>query len=206
MAREYFQIGVTSPFIPGKPVVVTQKMPKNESVAEMKQSVSYVVESVISGLRVPWSFVFTSSDRMLITERHGAVRVVVQEKLLPTPIRIFSEVTSTSEDGLMSIAIDPNYADNQYVYFCMTYKKDTIMLDKVVRVTDHGDSLTEDFIVLDNIPAAPFHSGCRIKFGPDNKLYISTGDAQNKQLPQDTSSLGGKILRINFCINIKVGN
>lgn len=195
--KEYFQIGVQSPLTPGIPVILKQETPKKEEGDSLKQSVPYIVEPVVSGLSVPWSIVFTSSDRMLVTERHGTVRVVLKDKLLPTPIRTFTEVTSASEDGLMSATLDPDYVNNKYIYFCLTYEKNKIMQDKVVRVTDRENSLTDDMIVLDNIPAAPFHAGCRIKFSPDNKLYISTGDAQNKRLPQDLSSLGGKILRIN---------
>jgi glucose/arabinose dehydrogenase len=52
-------------------------------------------------------------------------------------------------------------------------------------------------IILDGIPAAKFHAGCRLAFGPDGKLYISTGDSTDKQLAQDLDSLAGKILRIN---------
>jgi glucose/arabinose dehydrogenase len=51
--------------------------------------------------------------------------------------------------------------------------------------------------VLDKIPAAKFRAGCRIAFGPDGKLYITTGDSLDRQLAQDLDSLAGKILRIN---------
>jgi glucose/arabinose dehydrogenase len=42
-----------------------------------------------------------------------------------------------------------------------------------------------------------YHAGCRLGFGPDGKLYITTGDARQPSLAQDLNSLAGKILRIN---------
>jgi len=59
------------------------------------------------------------------------------------------------------------------------------------------NSLKEEVYILDKIPGARFHNGGRLKFGPDEKLYITTGDAQESDLSQDINSLAGKILRIN---------
>ena len=51
--------------------------------------------------------------------------------------------------------------------------------------------------MLDKIPGGPFHDGRRIQFGPDGKLYVTTGKTGNPVLSQNLNSLGGKILRIN---------
>jgi len=66
-----------------------------------------------------------------------------------------------------------------------------------VRFIDTGEALREPFTVIDQIPGAKFHSGCRIAFGPDGKLYITTGDSTNKELAQNLNSLAGKVLRID---------
>ncbi|MCH1607892.1 MAG: PQQ-dependent sugar dehydrogenase, partial [Nitrosopumilus sp.] len=63
------------------------------------------------------------------------------------------------------------------------------------RVDDN--TLIEKQLIIDNIPGAPWHDGGRIKFGPDEKLYITTGDAINPGWSQEIPSLAGKILRIN---------
>jgi aldose sugar dehydrogenase len=57
--------------------------------------------------------------------------------------------------------------------------------------------LSADKTLIDNIPAAQFHAGCRVKFGPDKLLYVTTGDATDKNLAQDLNSLAGKILRVD---------
>ncbi|MAG78622.1 quinoprotein glucose dehydrogenase, partial [archaeon] len=57
--------------------------------------------------------------------------------------------------------------------------------------------LVNETILLDDIPSARFHDGGRIKFGPDGKLYITTGDATDLSSAQNLNSLAGKILRMN---------
>jgi glucose/arabinose dehydrogenase len=66
-----------------------------------------------------------------------------------------------------------------------------------VRYTKTGRELVNPEVIIDNIPGAGIHNGGRIKFGPDGMLYITTGDASNSGLAQDTGSLAGKILRLN---------
>lgn len=97
----------------------------------------------------------------------------------------------------MSLTLDPEYEDNKYIYTSYAYRGPEGMAVKVVRLTDSGSSLAEPVTILGNIPAAKYHAGSRLAFGPDGKLYISTGDATDKLLAQDKGSLAGKILRIN---------
>lgn len=166
----------------------------------------FSTEVVAENLFVPWSIVFTSPERMLVTERNGTIRVIEHNILLPTPLHTFTEVSTTSEEGLMGMALDPQYDTNKYVYVCLAYDTGNGLADKVVRLTDQGTSLTDPIIILDAIPAAKYHAGCRIQFGPDEKLYITTGDATNKDQAQDLSTLGGKILRINYDGTIPADN
>jgi glucose/arabinose dehydrogenase len=162
------------------------------------QTPSLQVESFVSDLNVPWSIVFTSPERILVTERPGRVRVVENGRLLEEPLRVFTEVSNRSEEGLMGMTLDLNYAANSYIYLCLAYRATNgRVFDKVIRVIDSGDGLIDDLVIIDGIPAAANHAGCRLRFGPDEKLYISTGDASERNLSQDLTSLAGKILRIN---------
>lgn len=162
-----------------------------------QKDVPYDIVEVVRGLDVPWAIAFTSSERMLVTERSGAIRAIIDGKLQAEPLIQFPEVSSVDEEGLMSLALDPDYSSNKYVYTSYAYRGKNGMAVKVVRLTDSGAFLTDPKVILDNIPAAKYHAGSRLAFGPDDKLYISTGDATNKVLPQNLSSLGGKILRLN---------
>lgn len=165
---------------------------------EVSSEQEFKLEVVASNLFVPWSIVFTSSDRMLFSERNGRLNSLVNGKV--SLVKEFSEVRGSGEEGLMSIALDPDYSGNQLIYICLAYPSSAApggFLDKVVRFKDNNNSLSEEKILLDKIPAASNHAGCRIKFGPDKKLYITTGDATDRKIAQDKNSLGGKILRIN---------
>ena len=64
-------------------------------------------------------------------------------------------------------------------------------------LTEKENKIIESKVIIDSIPGAQFNDGGSIKFGPDGKLYISTGDATIPELAQNVKSLAGKILRLN---------
>lgn len=168
------------------------ELPKGQA----PKNVPFGIERVAGGLFVPWSIVFISDDRILFTERTGAVREIENGKLKSDPIFVFKDVSTKSEEGLMGMVLDPNFEKNNYIYACVAYPKKEDLFDKVVRLREDDKSFVADKTLIDEIPAAQFHAGCRLRFGPDGYLYITTGDATDKRIAQDTNSLGGKILRI----------
>ena len=152
------------------------------------------VEIVAENLKIPWSIAWAPDGTIFFTERDGHLRTV-QDGIVSESI--FSVDVGGVEGGLLGIALDPNFEDNHYIYLYYTYNDFLSTKNKVVRYVESNLSLSEDKILIDEIPGGPFHDGGRIKFGPDGKLYITTGDAGNVDLAQDKSSIAGKILRIN---------
>ncbi|MFZ2719346.1 MAG: PQQ-dependent sugar dehydrogenase, partial [Minisyncoccia bacterium] len=169
---------------------------QDATIPRMDTEVEFIVEEVARGLEVPWGIVFTSPSRILVSERPGRIRVIENGTLLEKPLHTFSEVSTGGEEGLMSLTLHPSYASNKYVYASYAYKKGADMFVKVVRFKD-GDSISIITTILDGIPAAQFHAGSELAFGPDGKLYITTGDATERELAQDKDSLAGKILRLS---------
>lgn len=168
-----------------------------QSRASDEANVKYEVVDVANNLFVPWSIDFTSETRTLVTERSGAIRVIEKDVLLDTPLYEVNNLSKNDEEGLMGLAIDPDYINNKFIYISYAYTSGNNILVKVDRLIDNGSTAQFDKTIISEIPAARFHAGCRIEFGPDNKLYITTGDALEKERAQDIDFLGGKILRIN---------
>jgi glucose/arabinose dehydrogenase len=168
----------------------------NQSYSTEKDGVKFRVETVASGLQVPWAFAWLPNGDMLFTERPGRVRIIQKGTLAKDAVFTVPDVEPTGESGLMDITLHPDFAQNGYVYLAYSYNKDGKQV-KVVRYTYKDGKFAEDKTIVDHVPGAQFHSGMRCRFGPDGKLYVTTGDSTNWNLAQQLGSLAGKVLRLN---------
>ena len=171
--------------------------PAQTRTVATKSGAKLEVTTFVSDLEVPWSIVFTSPARMLVTERPGRVRVVENGKLASSPILVLPDVEAKSESGLMGMALAPDYPKSRHVYLCYAYDVADGTRDRVLRYRDDGTAFAERTVILEDIPSARNHAGCRVRFGPDGKLYVTTGDATDRKIAQEMKSLGGKTLRLN---------
>jgi len=157
---------------------------------------SFKVETVIGNLEVPWSIVWAPDGRMVFTERPGRVRVFENGKLRPQPLYTVPDVEPKGESGLMSLVLHPQFSSNHLLFLSYAYSSGGQQV-RVVCFRETPNGLVDRKVIIENIPAAQFHAGCRLRFGPDAKLYITTGDATDRQQAQKLNSLAGKILRLN---------
>jgi glucose/arabinose dehydrogenase len=156
----------------------------------------FVTKTLTTGLDTPWSLAFLPDNSLLVTERPGRVQRVNKDGSTTT-IGTIDDVVESGEGGLLGLAVHPDFETNKYIYLYYTYQATgENTLNRVVRYTLENNTLSERTIITDRIPGALFHNGGRIKFGPDNYLYIATGDAQEPSLSQSRTSLAGKILRV----------
>jgi len=162
----------------------------------VQEPTEYNIEVWVEDLRVPWGMVFLSDDRALVTERPGRVRLIENGTLRVEPYKIIEEVEHTGEGGLMGLAKHPTYPDQAYLYVMYTYRSGGRLYNRVARYRDTGSTMEFDRVIVDEIPGHRVHNGGRIAFGPDNLLYITTGDIWQAEIAQDENNLGGKILRV----------
>ncbi len=166
------------------------------------------VDVVAPGLVVPWAMDFAPDGRIFLTERPGRIRVIRDGQLLPEPW-LTLDVAAVGEGGLLGLALDPQFAQNRFVYVAHTYQgADGGLHNRLVRLRE--DPTTGkgavDRVLLDGAPGATLHNGGRVRFGPDGKLYWTLGDTENPQSAQDTAALSGKILRLNADGSIPADN
>lgn len=181
---------------PGRGSGEVETIAQKNAGQQQERSVSFRVETVVANLEVPWSTVWAPDGRMFFTERPGRVQVFQNGKLRSQPIFTVPDVAPSGEGGLMSIALHPQFASNHLLYLSFVYKGEGQNV-RVVRYRETESGLTDRTVIIEGIPAAQYHAGCRLRFGPDSKLYITTGDATQRELAQRLDSLAGKILRVN---------
>lgn len=170
------------------------------------------VETVAENLNIPWAIDFAPDGRIFFTERsggeqtgttrQGTVRIIENGNLLPDPALVLT--VERREGGVLGLALDPNFEENHFVYIYYTKKSAPLPKDfladtfnRLSRFTESDNKLHDEHVLIDRIPGSHTHDGGRIQFGPDGKLYATTGDVGVPEMAQDLNSLGGKILRIN---------
>lgn len=173
------------------PIALWQEPPGSSDDFQRHTPEGIAIETVAEELEAPWSIDFAPDGDIFFTERPGLVRVIENGSLNPEPLLKLPD--APSEGGTLGLALDPNYSSNRYVY---VYYTDEDLNNQVSRFRYDSQALVEERPVVEDIPGARIHNGGRIAFGPDGKLYIATGDAEQPDLAQDPNSLAGKILRV----------
>jgi glucose/arabinose dehydrogenase len=156
--------------------------------------------TIAKGLTSPSSMEFLPDGRLLVTQQSGEILMVKNGAALPTPFAKLTDTDDYFERGLLGVTVDPNFAQNHFVYAYYTTLQ-TASHNRIVRFTANGDVAAagseKTIFELPNVNSAIWHMGGAIHFGPDGKLYVSVGDYQQPNSAQDLSVVTGKILRIN---------
>ncbi|MNC11991.1 Quinoprotein glucose dehydrogenase B precursor [compost metagenome] len=140
----------------------------------------YRARVIAEGLQLPWELAFAPDGRIFFTERPGRLRVIENGKVREAPLLELPS-TGLGEGGLLGLALDPEFADNGAAYVYQTYRDGDAVKNRVLRLSIKKDAAAVEATLLDGIPGSSTHNGGRLKFGPDGLLYITTGDAANRE-------------------------
>ena len=150
-----------------------------------------VVDTITTGLEVPWGLGFLPDGSAVVTERDSGRVLAIRDRTVREIGRI-DEAAPQGEAGLLGVAVSPSYDEDRLLFFYVTTAED----NRIVRARYDGRRLGDPEPLLTGIPNGFRHDGGRLAFGPDGYLYASTGEIGEPDLAQDRGSLGGKILRI----------
>jgi glucose/arabinose dehydrogenase len=165
------------------------------------------VDTLITGLDIPWEIIHGPDNHIWTTERKGIVsRINTTTGVKSVILNLAGSVYQQSESGLLGMALDPNFINNSLVYLAYTYGSFNTIRERFVKYTFDGTSLVNPVTLIEDIVGNTTHIGARFQFLPDNTLLVSTGDAQNTSLPQNMASLSGKVLRLNTDGSIPADN
>lgn len=169
------------------------------SVADKVQIKDWVV-----GLDEPWGIAFTGPKAALITEKKGDLRIVESGRLLDVPVMNVPLVYNKRQGGLLDVAIDPDYAQNGWVYLGYAHAlpaAPSLAMTRIVRGRIKNNVFIDMQVLFEarsqDYIATGFHFGTRITFDKQGHLYFSIGDRGKKDEAQDLSVPNGKIHRIN---------
>jgi len=164
-------------------------------------------------LNFPWEILWGPDNFIWFTEREGRVKRMNPETGETILVATISEVASTTNfNGLLGMALHPQFSANPYVYLVYNYfGTNGDYLEKIVRYTYSGGTLIAPMVLVDGIVGKIggdfIHNGSRLVIGPDMKLYATTGDANLRfDLPQNPTSFNGKVLRVNLDGSIPADN
>jgi glucose/arabinose dehydrogenase len=164
------------------------------------------VEIFAEGLEVPWAIDFIDRNTALITEKPGRVRVVRNGKMVPSPVEGIPAVLNEGQGGLLDVAIDPDYAENGWIYLAYSHAlpvsegQRPAAMTRIVRGKLSGNKWTDEQVIweapTETYRTTRHHYGCRIVFDPWGRLFFAIGDRGIQDQAQDVTLPSGKVHRI----------
>lgn len=157
-----------------------------------------VGQRVAGELRKAVAFTFDDRGRLWVVEKDaGAIQIANVDSGRHHRFFHVPHVVGQVEQGLVGIALHPNFPEAAWVYVFATRSVGGRLVDQVLRIRSvHGVGKRMQVLVSAPASSQHAHSGGRILFGPDEMLYAVMGDAMSPSAAQSPGSLRGKVLRM----------
>ena len=158
----------------------------------------FTVETLVTGLENPWSIDFMPDGKILIVERSGRLRIFDDSKL-SSPIKGLPRFKAKGQGGLLDIALDPDFINNQILYLSYSGADGSLLGTEVVSAKLVGEQLTNLKILFKALPKSRggHHFGSRLLITKTGELFITLGDRGDKERAQNTNDHAGSLIRIN---------
>lgn len=172
-------------------------------IKAVKTSTPYNVEVLNKDFDRPWGIINLPDGRFLITEKSGYMDVVSQDGKQISKISGFPKVDSKGQGGMLDVALDPDFKNNNIIYFSFSEPFGKGNLTSVAKGKLSGDLKTigEVKVIFRAEPSydGDKHYGSRLAFDKEGNLFVSTGERSDKETrvyAQKTDNYLGKILKI----------
>ncbi|WP_444995953.1 PQQ-dependent sugar dehydrogenase [Aliikangiella sp. IMCC44359] len=167
-----------------------------------KQSHSYSLKTVITGINVPWGMVQLPDGNFLVTERAGNLYYVDIKSNKNHKVEGLPDIQSRGQGGLLDIELHPDYATNGWIYFSYSSSQGSGSGSNtaIMRAKLKGMTLVDKQQIYKATPNSrkTQHFGSRIEFDKDGFIYFSIGDRGKRDVnPQNITLDGGKIYRLH---------
>lgn len=183
--------------VTGFSFIAHQGVAQKSTVQTMAGAVQ--VETLAENLNQPWGMAFLPDKRLLVTERSGQLRILDTNNKLSAPLQGTPKVFSTGQGGLLDVALDPNFSQNQYVYFTFAEPDENGTASTAVgRGKLQGNQIKDFQVIFRQTPKVegPNHFGSRLVFSPDGYLFVALGERFKFDPAQDLTNHLGTVVRI----------
>ncbi len=194
---EYVAAGPWRPQIEGPPPVVAPPedtdlpLPDPGEPSPTPEPGAEDPNVVASGLDTPWGLALLPDGSAIVGERRtGRIVQVFPDRSPPVELMTIPGLDASGDGGLLGVALSPTYNEDALVYAYATTATD----NRLLRFTLGGVPQA----IVTGIPKGATGNGGRIAFGPDELLYVGTGDTGAPELAEDSGSLAGKVLRFDI--------
>ena len=170
------------------------------------------VDTIYTGLNIPWEIKWGPDNTIWTTERQGIVSRIdpangSKKVILDISATNGGPVYQYQEAGLLGMALHPDFVDSPFVYMVYDYQDSApVIKEKLVRYEYRIDTLVNPVVFINTVHASRMHNGSRLQITPDHYLFMTSGDSGDSTLPQNINSINGKILRFNMDGSIPADN
>ena len=188
-------------FILYTPALMACSNPDIEKIQESEE-VNFEIDTVVTGLSIPWGMVWLPSGEMLITERGGEIRIFKDGALLEDRISGLPTIYVHGQGGLLDIELHPDYTSTGWVYISYSSGEGSSPNSgntTLMRARLDGYQLVDKEVIFKAEPntSKSQHFGGRIEFDRDGFLYLSIGDRGERNKAQDITTYNGSVFRLN---------